>query len=289
MRKWFFATFVVLLMLLIAGPAYAADFRIGWDSNCYHTQWAKVDPIGGATHLHEFAATTPTNASTPATMIEENSNCLYRPQDTSGYWTPAVFDPSTNQVAKARQVAAYYRTTVEPEDVTVPPFGLKLVAGDAMATAPQSQAIVRWSCIGPNGSEVGVVFTDHPFACSDPTYAPRVNINFPQCWDAVNKDSADHKSHMAYPVYDFSTGTYKCPATHPRAIPRLNLQVTYESRSDGSTVNWNTAVMSSGGKYSMHGDWWNTPSYASSDPGSMPNLTFSCIKLAQICGARDTS
>ena len=64
---------------------------------------------------------------------------------------------------------------------------------------------------------------------NDPAYAERQDLNFPdiskcqdgirwqvffpQCWDGVNLDSADHKSHMAYPVDNYNGGT--CPPSHP--------------------------------------------------------------------------
>lgn len=64
---------------------------------------------------------------------------------------------------------------------------------------------------------------------NDPAYAERKDMNFPdinkcqdgirlqiffpQCWDGQNLDSADHKSHMAYPVDNYNGGT--CPSSHP--------------------------------------------------------------------------
>lgn len=41
----------------------------------------------------------------------------------------------------------------------------------------------------------------------------RAQIFFPSCWDGVNLDSPDHKSHMAYPIQAYNTGD--CPDTHP--------------------------------------------------------------------------
>ncbi len=40
---------------------------------------------------------------------------------------------------------------------------------------------------------------DIPRSCAPGT---QVNVRYqaPSCWDGVNLDSADHKSHMAYPV-----------------------------------------------------------------------------------------
>ncbi|EKM57698.1 uncharacterized protein PHACADRAFT_251488 [Phanerochaete carnosa HHB-10118-sp] len=41
----------------------------------------------------------------------------------------------------------------------------------------------------------------------------RLQVFFPQCWDGVNLDSSDHKSHMAYPVDTYDGG--HCPESHP--------------------------------------------------------------------------
>lgn len=41
----------------------------------------------------------------------------------------------------------------------------------------------------------------------------RLQIIFPACWDGVNLDSPDHKSHMAYPD---RLDNGKCPTTHPK-------------------------------------------------------------------------
>jgi hypothetical protein len=60
----------------------------------------------------------------------------------------------------------------------------------------------------------------------------RSNILYPTCWDGVNLDSPDHKSHVAYPVEgpaSFSgTGIAgKCPSTHPVTIPQVMLEVSH--------------------------------------------------------------
>lgn len=41
----------------------------------------------------------------------------------------------------------------------------------------------------------------------------RAQVFFPSCWDGKNLDSADHKSHMAYPIENYNSGN--CPDTHP--------------------------------------------------------------------------
>ena len=58
-------------------------------------------------------------------------------------------------------------------------------------------------------------------------------ITFPTCWDGVNLDSADHKSHMSYPIegsitdrFDYDGG--KCPDTHPVKVPQVMYEVIWD-------------------------------------------------------------
>jgi len=45
----------------------------------------------------------------------------------------------------------------------------------------------------------------------------RWEVYFPSCWDGVNLDSPDHKTHMSYPaIGDFNGGV--CPISHPVAL-----------------------------------------------------------------------
>ena len=78
-------------------------------------------------------------------------------------------------------------------------------------------------------------------------------VFFPQCWDGVNLDSPDHKSHVAYPVNG------ACPSTHPVAMPEVSFNIVYDVT--GSTSRWRLSSDSYDpslpGGYSMHGDWFN--------------------------------
>jgi hypothetical protein len=118
------------------------------------------------------------------------------------------------------------------------PFGLKVVAGDAKATSPQSPDVVRWGC--SDGSNQG---SSVP-AC--PSGARLVlGVLFPDCWDGVNLDSADHRSHMAYSTRG------ACPATHPVAVPKLKLLVQWPL-SGGPGI-----TLSSGGAITAHADFFD--------------------------------
>ncbi|PGG98237.1 hypothetical protein AJ80_09562 [Polytolypa hystricis UAMH7299] len=68
----------------------------------------------------------------------------------------------------------------------------------------------------------------------------RSNIFFPTCWDGVNVDSPDHKSHVAYP----SSGSFEfggpCPASHPVKIPQLFYEVVWDTRQFNDPNMWPT-------------------------------------------------
>lgn len=52
----------------------------------------------------------------------------------------------------------------------------------------------------------------------------RAQLTMPSCWDGINLDSEDHKSHMAYPS-DLDNGV--CPPSHPRRFITLFYEVTW--------------------------------------------------------------
>jgi len=63
----------------------------------------------------------------------------------------------------------------------------------------------------PPQSEIGGSYDTRTFPTKPCPYGLRVNNFFPTCWDGVNVDSPDHKSHVAYPVNGtFETGGV-CP------------------------------------------------------------------------------
>ena len=70
-------------------------------------------------------------------------------------------------------------------------------------------------------------------------------IRFPACWNGHDLDSADHRSHLAYPV----RGT--CPAGFPVRLPQLSLNVHYRLPTTSGLT------LSSGSIYSAHADFFN--------------------------------
>lgn len=59
-----------------------------------------------------------------------------------------------------------------------------------------------------------------------------------RCWDGVNLDSPDHKSHVAYP----ETGTFEttgpCPASHPVRLPQLMYEIMWDTTPFNDPELW---------------------------------------------------
>lgn len=60
-----------------------------------------------------------------------------------------------------------------------------------------------------------------------------------RCWDGVNLDSTDHKSHVAYPSGSFETGG-ACPSTHPVKLPQVMYEVMWDTTQFNDANLWPT-------------------------------------------------
>jgi hypothetical protein len=208
----------------------------------------------GASHLHLFFGNTGTNAmSTRESMATTgNSTCRGGTIDRTGYWVPAIIDTATGTPLAPRQIDVYYKSGyggVRPEQIQPMPPGLRMIAGNAKASSKQEHG-GYWNCESDGGHHFPTI----------PQCAPgdsvEFNVLFPQCWDGKNLDSADHKSHMSYPVEGRG-----CPATHPVAIPDISYHLEYPMGAGTRTATWRLSSdmydPKLPGGYSIHGDWFD--------------------------------
>jgi hypothetical protein len=65
----------------------------------------------------------------------------------------------------------------------------------------------------PANSPIGGSYDTRTFPNQPCPYGLRINNFFPTCWDGVNVDSWDHKSHVAYPSNGTFETQWECPST----------------------------------------------------------------------------
>lgn len=133
-----------------------------------------------------------------------------------------------------------------------------MVAGDPFKRAPTTDFAgqgISYACLGAG----------QPETPGFPNYncpgGLRVQVFFPSCWDGVNLDSPDHKSHMSYPA----SGNYNngpCPASHPVQFISLFYEVLYNTNAFANmwpNANQQPFVFASGDAtgYGGHGDFIN--------------------------------
>jgi hypothetical protein len=204
----------------------------------------------GKAHLHAYFGNTGANASSTAESLRNsgNSTCRGGIANRSSYWVPALVAKDGTPI-KPQSAQIYYKTGyngIAPRAVQVFPQGLRVIAGDAKASGPV-QEHAFWAC---------EVYNGHPKSIPDcpAGQALVMQVFFPQCWNGKDLDSADHKSHMAYPVNG------ACPATHPVAIPEVSFNVYYDVPAGMRASEWHLASdmydQSLPGGYSAHGDWF---------------------------------
>lgn len=237
-------------------PGYSGAFR----AVCLADKVKNDDPIvnpgkPGVAHAHTFACNTSTDAfSTLASLLAGPSNGRGGSANTSAYWVPSLADMRTMRPRLPDGWTTYYKggvfdrqdygwagadnvwhSALKPDGTkkfpgfTELPNGLKMIAGDSMRKVPRTNSdefSYRWQCIA-NGVNT---YSGSIPACSIGGILYQ-EIFFPQCWDGVNLDSPNHKSHMAFPIVVKNAGDSRgwshneCPATHPVVLPQISYQI----------------------------------------------------------------
>jgi hypothetical protein len=249
----------------VAPTSDIGAFRTG----CQVTKYAFDDPIvfpgqPGKSHLHTFFGNTGIDAYSTATSLSTtgNSTCRGGTINRSSYWVPSMIDTRTGApLAPMFESNFYYKTgyALPPSAITEVPVGLRMIAGDAKGnpSAPSGAAI--YSCVwdGGNSNWSSSIPTDCPATANSWLI---MGIDFPQCWDGVNLDSPDHKSHMTNPVNVKANNTGNCPASHPVALPQIAYQILYRVKVTGETKYWRLTSdnydLTKPAGFSGHGDYF---------------------------------
>jgi hypothetical protein len=108
----------------------------------------------------------------------------------------------------------------------------------------------------------------HGFPTTNCPNGLRAQVFFPSCWDGVNLDSPDHRSHVAYPTQEYDSGP--CPASHPVRIISIFIEVTWhtEQFADMWYGDKQPFVFSYGDPtgYGLHADFVSVLKAAANEP-----------------------
>ncbi|ORY86922.1 hypothetical protein BCR37DRAFT_376215 [Protomyces lactucae-debilis] len=178
---------------------------------------ARMDPVVNpgqiASHVHAINGASNVDYTVTFDQLRASqcTTCAVQ-EDKSLYWTPQLYyvsqDGQYSAVGSSGLTVYYLQRGSQP--VKAMPEGLRLVAGDSSRRSFDSsdvaQRAIGFSCIGGNGYNKDLRQITN---CAN---GLRAEIFFPNCWDGVNLDSADHKSHV---VYSGNDGNGRCPDSHP--------------------------------------------------------------------------
>ena len=228
---------------------------------CTSGQLLKDDPIvypgqPGVSHLHQFFGNTAANAGSSYASLRTSGGTTCgksdAPVNRSAYWFPAMLD-GAGHVVKPDYVKLYYKGVPACDPNCQPainphargfcvgmPNGLRFI-GYNMTTRAAARPIplmrrrcgIRFECWGNAQGTVGwarlrtLHTLDDMFAAGCPIGAQLIIlVGAPDCWDGVNLDTADHRSHLVYGTgTDYGPGRVCCrpPLRHSSADVRDQL------------------------------------------------------------------
>jgi Domain of unknown function (DUF1996) len=258
---------------------------------CGYSHMAFDDPIvfpgqPGRSHLHVFFGNTAIDANSTTNSIANGggSTCSGGILNRSGYWVPAMVDSQTGRAVVPIDMIVYYKsgyTRMANSSLRPFPTGLRIVAGSTASQSgpflPSYTAMHHYYCELPNGTHVPREQHIPPCPVGGKIWSV---LEFPNCWDGVNLDSTDHRSHMTYS----SRHENVCPPSHPVPVPVLSFNIQYPVAAGQDSTMWRLSsdIYSSTlpGGYTMHGDVW-----VAWDEGIKTAWTDNCVRASLDCGA----
>lgn len=235
------AAILTLAVLTLAAPAQASILNGKMLTQCGPTRVGNIDTIvsPGTTSAHEHTGAGSDGWTTTSLFPElfaAPTECAI-PANHSEYWAPTIINGSTHYGMFAFHVyyGAFGKDTRAILGGRIMPFpqGLVIVAGNRTGSSPPSSSVATWRCT--NETHIGRTI---PSTCG--TSSVKLTFSYPSCWTGKSLDSANHESHMSYPVtMTLSDGSVVkgCPPTHPVAVPQLNAEFLYPPGAAGGRLS----------------------------------------------------
>ncbi|KPV75713.1 uncharacterized protein RHOBADRAFT_25888, partial [Rhodotorula graminis WP1] len=257
--------------LVVALVAAASSVDAFWRMPCNNVLVTeRADPIVSpgqvAGHVHTVVGGSNFGLSSSFQDLRasECTSCLVK-QDSSAYWVPSQFfewkNGSFSSVSSGLLI--YYLPRFNAADktnVTAFPDGLRMLAGNPFKRSydgSEAAQAIGWNCLGANVAQTRIP-TLPTYNCPN---GLRGEVRLPSCWNGVDLDSADHSSHVAYPIGGESG---PCPTTHPVRLVTLFYEIMhdvnswnkYRSQAKNPEQPFVLAMGDSTG-LGMHGDFFN--------------------------------
>ena len=217
---------------------------------CEVSHFAFDDPIvfpgnPGRAHLHMFFGNTEANAySTFESLLNTGTGtCNGEDLNRTAYWVPAMLDSEGNALIP-EQIMVYYKNDnfrLNGANELVEPFpdNLQIIAGNPMATSPQtdytgawqSQKAISFSCGPPYRSDdrKQALIPD----CSGSGNQLEMQIAFPQCVNEAAGYQSD-QSHVSYSENGYYGAA--CPDSHPTDISSIMYRIFFNPEEYGGSL-----------------------------------------------------
>ncbi|KAL0950420.1 hypothetical protein HGRIS_010373 [Hohenbuehelia grisea] len=206
-----------------------------------------LNPGQVSPHLHQIVGGNAFNISmdlqNDLPSISSCTTCTFS-EDFSNYWTAVLYFQHQNGSFKRVPqlpgqllgnanggMTVYYLQPGNGQKVTAFKKGFRMIVGNAMVRSfdgsnPEATSL-NFRCLDANGGNGGVTGAPGTDSNSLPTQkclgGIRSQIIFPSCWNGVDLDPPDHKSHVKYPVNG------GCPSTHPVQVPQLFIETVWDT------------------------------------------------------------
>ncbi|GAA5843521.1 hypothetical protein JCM11251_001644 [Rhodosporidiobolus azoricus] len=260
-----------VFLLVAAASSVEAFWRMPCGNNLVVERADSIVSPGAVSgHVHAILGGSNFGLSATFEGLRESdcTSCLVK-QDMSNYWTPQLYFQWANGSFTSVEPGnggglIYYLPRSNPTDttkVTAFPDGLRMLTGNPFKRSYDPSSLtdqaIGWNCLGAPVSETRQPYLP-PYNCPN---GLRGEIRFPSCWNGKDLDSADHHSHMAYPI---GGEIGPCPSTHPVRLVTIFYEILWsvdrfnQFRSQAMNAQ-QPFVLAQGDStgYGYHGDFFN--------------------------------